>query len=327
MAARRRTSQDLRYALDPELEGALGQYSRYLAGERGLSPASVRGYVADIISLLDHLQRYGPPELTALDLAVLRSWLARLRSTGAARSSLARRAAAARSFTGWCVRTGRLSSDPAARLGSPAAHRHLPAVLRVDQATAMLTPTRPRVEPHVDGSPPDTAGIAMMLRDQAVLELLYASAVRVSELTGLDLGDVDRRRRVLRVFGKGGKERTVPYGAPADAAVGAWLIDGRATLASADSPPALFLGRRGGRMDPRAVRSLVHAAVARVPGAPDIAPHGLRHTAATHLLEGGADLRAVQELLGHASLGTTQIYTHVSADRLKAVYRQAHPRA
>ena len=174
---------------------------------------------------------------------------------------------------------------------------------------------------------PDPADAAMALRDQAMLELLYAAALRVSELTGLDMDSLDSTRRVVRVWGKGGKERVVPYGAPAAAAIDAWLTGGRPALRGAESGAALFLGRRGRRIDPRTVRTVVHRRTAAVPGAPELAPHGLRHSAATHLLEGGADLRTVQEMLGHASLATTQIYTHVSAERLQAVYRQAHPRA
>jgi integrase/recombinase XerC len=165
------------------------------------------------------------------------------------------------------------------------------------------------------------------LRDAVVLELLYASGIRVSELVGLDVDDVDRGRRLVRVLGKGRKERSVPYGVPAEAALDAWLTRGRPALATPESGPALLLGRRGRRLDAREARRTVHAAVAAAPGAPDIGPHGLRHSAATHVLEGGADLRSVQELLGHASLATTQIYTHVTVERLRAVHAQAHPRA
>jgi integrase/recombinase XerC len=165
------------------------------------------------------------------------------------------------------------------------------------------------------------------LRDAVVLELLYASGIRVSELIGLDIDDVDRGRRLLRVLGKGRKERSVPYGVPAEAAIDAWLTRGRPGLVSPDSGPALLLGVRGRRLDPREARRVVHNAVRAEPGAPDIGPHGLRHSAATHVLEGGADLRSVQELLGHASLATTQIYTHVTVERLRAVHAQAHPRA
>ena len=161
-----------------------------------------------------------------------------------------------------------------------------------------------------------------------MLELLYATGIRVGELVGLDLDDLDRDRDLVRVLGKGRKERSVPFGRPARRALDAWLTSGPARRCWPTGPaPALFLGARGGRIDQRAVRTMVHRRIADVPGAPDIGPHGLRHTAATHLLEGGADLRSVQELLGHASLATTQLYTHVTTDRLRAAYRQAHPRA
>ncbi|MGI8418045.1 MAG: tyrosine recombinase XerC [Nakamurella sp.] len=326
---------------------ALDGFVRYLSAERSLSAATVTAYTADIASLLDHAGRMGITAPDGLQLATLRSWLARLRTSGAAPASLARRAAAARAFTGWCRRTGRSDTDAGARLASPKAARTLPTVLREDQARRMLdgesgrfraesSDTEPSDTGSSDAEPSDTqskgtdtdpAERAMALRDSAILEVLYASGIRVSELTGLNLGDVDRHRRVLRVFGKGSKERTVPYGLPADVAIGNWLAAGREALITADSRAALFVGRRGGRIDQRAVRTLVHRRPAAVDGAPELAPHGLRHSAATHLLSGGADLRAVQELLGHASLATTQVYTHVSAERLAAVYRQAHPRA
>jgi len=314
----------MRAELSAPLAAILEAYTRYLAAERGLAAATVTAYTADVASLLDHLGRLAggasPENLDGLTLAVLRSWLAKQRTTGSKRASMGRRAAAGKSFSAWAQRTGLLADDVGARLTSPRPDKTLPSVLRVDQAAAMLTS---RVPADAGGADPDP----MQLRDQAVLELLYASGIRVSELTGLDIADVDRRRRVLRVLGKGSKERVVPFGLPADAALGAWLERGRGELRSAHSGQALFLGSRGGRMDPRAVRTLVHARSAAVDGAPELAPHGLRHTAATHLLEGGADLRTVQELLGHASLATTQIYTHISSDRLAAVYRQAHPRA
>ena len=324
--------QGMRDALSPSLVAMLDDYSRYLAFERGLSAATVTAYGADVASLLDHLARLAggrcPDDLDGLTLATLRSWLARQRSTGAARSSLARRAAAAKSFTAWAHRTGRSATDAGARLTSPRPNKTLPSILRVDQAAQVLAAAD--VRPADDAEQVDRA---IAFRDQAMLELLYASGIRVSELTGLNVTDVDRHRRVLRVLGKGSKERTVPFGQPADQAVGNWLDVGRPTVVAAGQQvdgrqgQALFLGRRGARIDPRAVRRLVHQRTTAVAGSPDLAPHGLRHTAATHLLEGGADLRTVQELLGHASLATTQIYTHVSAERLAAVYRQAHPRA
>ena len=248
---------------------------------------------------------------------LLRSWLASQQTLGKARTTMARRATAARVFTGWLLRTGRTETDAGALLGSPKARRTLPPALRADEARALLEAAATRAD---DGSP-------VGLRDVAVLELLYATGIRVGELCGLDVDDLDHERRVVRVLGKGRKERSVPYGVPAERSLGAWLRHGRPALAVQGSGPALFLGTRGGRLDQRAVRTMVHARLTDVPGAPDLGPHGLRHTAATHLLEGGADLRSVQELLGHASLATTQIYTHVTTDRLRQAFRQAHPRA
>jgi integrase/recombinase XerC len=293
---------------------AVDRFERHLSLERNLSVHSVRAYVADVVGLLDHAARMGRSEPAELDIQVLRSWLARLRTTGAARTSLARRAAAARAFTSWAHRTGLAAADAGAQLVSPRAHRTLPPVLDQQEATALV-------------ERPDAGEGAVGLRDRLVLELLYATGIRVGELVGLDVDDVDRGRRVVRVLGKGAKERAVPYGVPAEQALDAWLRWGRPALALPDSGPALVLGAKGGRIDPRAVRRLVHERLAGLPGAPNLGPHGLRHTAATHLLEGGADLRAVQEILGHASLATTQIYTHVSVERLRAAYRQAHPRA
>ena len=292
---------------------ALAHFTHHLRYERGLSPHTVRAYVGDVASLLDHAARSGVDDPADLDVRLLRSWLARLRSQGAARASLARRAAAARAFTAYALRAGLAASDAGALLASPRSQRHLPQVLRPDEAAAVLS------------SIPDDSPLG--LRDRALVELLYASAVRVSELCGLDVDDLDPGRRVVRVMGKGAKERTVPLGVPAARAVEAWLVRGRPEWAGPHSGPALFLGRRGRRLDPRSARRVVHERIAEVPDVPDLGPHGLRHSAATHLLEGGADLRTVQELLGHATLATTQIYTHVSVERLRAAYEQAHPRA
>jgi integrase/recombinase XerC len=297
-----------------DLRRAIDGFERHLALERNLSAHSVRAYRTDVVGLLDHAARMGGRDLDRLDVQALRSWLARLRSTGAARTTLARRAAAARTFTAWAHRTGLLPADPGAQLASPRPHQTLPPVLRQDQALALVE------QPDTDDGP-------LGLRDRLVLELLYATGIRVGELVGLDVDDVDRHRRVVRVVGKGDKERSVPFGAPAEEALGAWLQRGRPALASSGSGPALVLGAKGRRIDPRTVRRLVHEHLAGLPDAPDLGPHGLRHSAATHLLEGGADLRAVQEILGHASLSTTQIYTHVSVERLRAAFRQAHPRA
>ncbi|MGY1832842.1 tyrosine-type recombinase/integrase [Geodermatophilus sp. SYSU D01180] len=305
---------DARAALPPALAAALEGYEDALRDERDLSEHTVRGYVTDAVWLLDHLARRGGTRVDELDLAALRSWLAQGRTRGASRATTARRAAAARSFTAWLRRSGHTPEDVGLRLVSPKAHRTLPDVLAPDQARAVVESTAGADDP-------------VGLRDAVVLELLYASGIRVSELVGLDVDDVDRGRRLLRVLGKGRKERSVPYGAPAERALDAWLTRGRPALATPDSGPALLLGLRGRRLDPREARRTVHAAVARAPGAPDVGPHGLRHSAATHVLEGGADLRSVQELLGHASLATTQIYTHVTVERLRAVHAQAHPRA
>ena len=303
--------------LPESLARVLGDYERHLLSDRDLAPHTVTAYSGDIAGLLEHAHRAGLTEVANLDLRTLRSWLAKQQSMGRSRTTLARRATAARVFTAWLARTGRKPADAGATLASPKPHQTLPSVLRRDEARELIAAAAALAD---DGSP-------MGLRDVAMLELLYATGMRVGELCGLDVDDVDRDRNVVRVFGKGRKERTVPFGQPAAAALDAWLARGRGRLARGGSGPALFLGARGGRIDQRAVRTLVHRRIADVPGAPDLGPHGLRHTAATHLLEGGADLRSVQELLGHASLATTQRYTHVTTDRLRAAYRQAHPRA
>jgi integrase/recombinase XerC len=306
-------TQDRHESLPDALREAVDRFAAHLAAERGRSAHTVRAYVADVVGLLDHATRMRLTSPEQLDLSVLRSWLARQRSTGAARTTMARRAAAARAFAAWAHREGLLDSDIGARLASPRAQRALPGVLRDDQAADLV-------------ETPATAGGPVALRDRAVLELLYATGIRVSELCGLDLESVDRVRRVVRVLGKGAKERSVPYGIPAEQALDGWLRRGRPALATEQSGTALLLGARGRRLNPSTVRAVV-AEYAQAAGLPHTSPHGLRHAAATHLLDGGADLRSVQELLGHASLASTQIYTHVSIDRLRAAYRQAHPRA
>jgi len=303
--------------LPEELARVLAAYERHLVSERDLTPHTVRAYVGDIAGMLQQAVLLGHTSLATIDLRTLRSWLATQQTLGRARTTLARRATAVRVFTAWARRTGLIETDPGALLGSAKAHRTLPPALRVDEARSLLEAAAVHAD---DGSPVGT-------RDVAILELLYATGIRVGELCGLDIDDVDDERRVVRVLGKGRKERSVPYGVPAGRALDAWLAGARQRLAVPGAGAALFLGARGRRIDQRAVRSLVHARIADVPGAPDLGPHGLRHTAATHLLEGGADLRTVQELLGHASLATTQIYTHVTTDRVRAAYRQAHPRA
>ncbi|HEY7052984.1 MAG TPA: tyrosine recombinase XerC [Mycobacterium sp.] len=299
-------------------DAILDEFAEHLVLERGRSVHTQRAYLGDIGSLLDFLAARKPQAVLAdLTLPVLRSWLAAQAGTGAARTSLARRTSAVKTFTAWATRRGLLASDPATRLQMPKAHRTLPAVLRPDQALdAMIAAQSGAAE-----------GDPIALRDLLVVELLYATGIRVSELCGLDVDDVDTGRCVVRVLGKGSKQRTVPFGDPALAALTAWLNDGRPALVTAASGPALLLGARGRRLGQRQARTVVHQTIAAVNGAPDIGPHGLRHSAATHLLEGGADLRIVQELLGHSTLATTQLYTHVSVARLRAVHDQAHPRA
>lgn len=313
MAKRQHSTEEMHADLPAAMREAVDEFARHLAAVRNRSEHTVRGYVSDVVSLLDHAGRMGCADPGGLDITVLRSWLARLRTMGAARASLARRAAAARAFCAWAHRNGLLAVDPGSQLVSPKAHHDLPTVLRDEQAAALVTAPGEEPEPIV-------------LRDRAALELLYASGVRVSELCGLDVTDLDGDRRVIRVMGKGAKERTVPYGLPAEHAVDRWLRYGRPALAVPDSGDALLLGARGRRLQPGVVRRIVDRA-ATAAALPHTGPHGLRHSAATHLLEGGADLRSVQELLGHSSLASTQIYTHVSVERLRAAYRQAHPRA
>jgi integrase/recombinase XerC len=312
------------------MQAALDGFGRHLAAERGLSPHTVRAYLGDVRSLLEHAARDTITAPDGLDIAVLRRWLASQYRTGHARATLARRAAAVRTFTAWACAGGWLSPDPGPLLGTAKIRRRLPRVPRQDQMAAVLSTAG-----FVPGSGGGSGGRdsrrepegELALRDAAIMELLYATGIRVSELCGLDVDDLDEGRNTVRVLGKGGRERTVPVGLPAVRAVAAWRRAGRPVLALPGSGPALFLGARGGRLDPRTARRIVHARLAAVAGVPESGPHGLRHAAATHLLEGGADLRSVQEILGHASLASTQIYTHVSVERLTAAYRQAHPRA
>ncbi|GGS61281.1 tyrosine recombinase XerC [Actinokineospora fastidiosa] len=292
------------------------EFERHLGLERGLSEHTVRAYVGDVVSMLGHAQQSGVG-VAGVDLGILRSWLARQREDGAQRTSLGRRAAAVRTFTAWAHRREHLAADPGLRLVAPKRDRKLPIVLREDQAREVMAASAAGAE-QLD---------PVALRDHAIVEMLYATGVRVAELCGLDIDDVDRAKRLVRVVGKGNKERVVPFGAPAAEAVGLWLDKGRQTLARDYSPPAVWLGARGGRLQPASVRRIVRDAVDAVSGVSGVGPHGMRHSAATHLLERGADLRSVQELLGHATLSTTQLYTHVTVDRLKAIHDRTHPRS
>ncbi len=296
------------------LRDASASYTEHLAAVRRLSTATVRAYRSD---LADLEAVTGNVPVESIDVEDLREWLWRATKRGDARSTIARRTASARGFFRWATESELIVTDPSLRLVTPKQGRTLPKVATADAMRDLLDAyTAASAEGDVVG-----------MRDAAILELLYASGIRVSELCGLDLDDLDRERRTARVTGKGSKERVVPYGGPAADAIESYLVRARPALVSATSARAAFVGVRGGRIGPRAVYELVARAVGPVVGAEGIGPHALRHSAATHLLDGGADLRAVQELLGHASLGTTQIYTHVSAERLAATYRLAHPRA
>ena len=298
-------------------EEALAGFATHLRDERGRGPNTVRAYLGDVADLLDFAAGQGVAELPDIDLSVLRAWLAGMDRRGAARSTISRHVAAARSFTGWAMRQGLVERDPAARLSGPSSHRGIPEVLRSGQVDELMAVANLRAD---DADP-------VHLRDVAIVELLYATGMRVSELVGMECRDLDWSHQAARVLGKGARERVVPFGVPAARALHTWIDVGRPRLAGPGSDDALFLGARGARVDPRVVRRAVHGLLAHVPDAPDMGPHGLRHSMATHLVEGGADLRSVQEVLGHASLGTTQIYTHVSIERLRSSYDRAHPRA
>lgn len=281
------------------------------------SEHTVASYRSDLMILLDFLDQEHIISFDQLTIADLRSWLGQMRQFGASSATLARRTGAVRVFFRWLVATGQLASDPAAGLKTPKKAKRLPQVVSQSEVATML-------EAAISAAGEEATPIAW--RNEAILEVLYSSGIRVSELCGLDIGDIDHTHLTLRVLGKGNKERSVPIGDPALDAIERWLSR-RAELANDDSADALFLGARGARIDPRVVRRIVHEAMKAVPQAPDIGPHGLRHAMATHLLVGGADLRSVQEMLGHSSLATTQIYTHVTNERLVAAFKQAHPRA
>lgn len=302
-----------------DLAATLDAFTRHLELERARSPHTVAAYRSDISDLLRFV--YGPDagqgDPGELSLTALRAWLAEATAAGAGRATIARHAAAARTFSAWAARQGLLDGDPAARLASPKVANEVPTVLSPGDAARLLDAAR---EAAAGPEAPAT-----VVRDWAAFELTYAAGLRISEVTGLDLRSIESATRTVRVRGKGDKERVVPYGIPAERALAAWL-GRRDELATSSSGGALFLGARGGRLDPRTLRGALHRLAARA-GVKDLAPHGLRHSAATHLLEGGSDLRTVQEMLGHTSLATTQRYTHVTPERLRAAFAQAHPRA
>ena len=295
----------------------LASYREHLRLDRNLSENSIRAYIADLESLLEHINKLGVTEFKDLTIDHLRSWLANLQTRGAARSSLSRRTVSIKAFTYWGAKNGWLSRDIGKQLQSPKPQRRLPDILDIEGAITTLDSLAVRVSEE---------GSSAAIRDRAIVETLYASGIRVSELSGLNISDIDFSRNTLRVLGKGNKERTVPIGIPAAKALTEWLA-ARSSMVNEKSGDAVFVGARGKRIDQRTVREIVYVALEALGGKVKMGPHGLRHSAATHLLEGGADLRTVQEILGHSSLATTQIYTHVSQDRLKQAYEQAHPRA
>lgn len=299
----------------------LDDFARHLGTELDRSPHTVRAYLGDLRSLLGDLADSDTP-LDGLDIGALRAWLSRQHDAGVSRATLARRIAAARVFTAYLHRTGLLEHDPGPLLATPKAQPRLPAVLDEGQTARALD--RPG---SADTTEDAEDSVPLALRGRAVTELLYATGIRVAELCGLDIDDLDRERRTVRVDGKGGKQRVVPTGVPALEAVDRWLRDGRPVWATAASGTALFVGARGGRLGVRTARRDVHHRMRAGSAEHDVSPHGLRHSAATHMLNGGADLRSVQEFLGHSSLSSTQIYTHVSIERLTSIYNQAHPRA
>jgi integrase/recombinase XerC len=293
---------------------ALEAFIAHLRDERGLSHHTVAAYERDVTQFFTFAARAGQGDPEAVDPRLLRRFLASLRTRGMTGATLRRKAAALRSCFRYLERRGLVSADPAADLGSPKVARRLPVVLKERDVERLLAAA---------GADADPVG----LRDLAVIELLYATGMRVGELCGLRLPDLDLATATVRVMGKGAKERLLPFGEPAATALTAWLRDGRPAMAAAASQDALFLNRRARPLSQRDARGLLarHRTAAGVPTG--TSPHTLRHSFATHLLEGGADLRAVQELLGHAALTTTQTYTHVSKERLRRVYEQAHPRA
>jgi integrase/recombinase XerC len=296
------------------IERAQVEFAIYLNSSKGYSPNTLKAYIADIQDLGLVLGAERPVQ--EISLETLRDWLWRQSEKGASKSTIARKSAAARAFTKWLQKTGHIDEDPGLRLRSPKAERSLPKVVSRESLDQVFSALQSKA----------TVDNPSGLRDLAMVELLYATGARVSELASLELGSFDYSRNIVRLMGKGSKERMVPFGQPARDALDDWLRHGRSSMAQEKTDSAMFLNSRGSRVGVRQIFSLV-ASLLENTSTGAAGPHSLRHSAATHLLDGGADLRAVQELLGHASLGTTQIYTHVSIERLKEGYKNAHPRA
>jgi len=299
-----------------EISAHLAPFADFLAVRR--APRTRLAYDADLRSLAEFLAGRGVDDVAAVTVRDLRAWLAAMADAGLARATIQRRTSAAKVFFAWLASLGLIAADPAAGLRSAKVVRALPATISEKEAAEVMDALA------ATAGETDTP---VTRRDRAMVELLYASGCRVFELTGLDLDSIDVTRGLVRLSGKGDKERYVPVGVPALEAVAAWLAR-RDELVTARSGRALFIGERAGaRIDPRVVRRIVHRSLGLAGTAPDLGPHGLRHAMATHLLEGGADLRSVQEMLGHSSIATTQIYTHVTSERLRVVFERAHPRA
>jgi len=300
----------------PASQELIGAYQEHLILVRNLSDNSVKGYISDLESFIAYLSTVGIDEIKDIDLRNLRGWLSSLSDRGVARNTLARRIVSIRAFTYWAASNGWLTEDVGQQLVLPKTQRGLPEVLDISEAEIVLASMQQKY-----GEEPS----ALNARNLAMIEVLYSSGIRISELCGLDLASIDYSRGTARVLGKGDKERTVPLGEPALDTLRRYIEKYRGELAREISGSAVFLGARGKRIDARTARDVVYEATSAV--GIHMGPHGLRHSAATHLLEGGADLRIVQEILGHSSLQTTQIYTHVSPERLQRAYKDAHPRA
>ncbi|MDQ1567435.1 MAG: integrase/recombinase XerC [Actinomycetota bacterium] len=293
----------------------------FVASLTGSSPHTRQAYESDLRQFVAWAERGGAADPQSVDHLVLRRYLAYLTTRGMARPTIARKAAALRAFFGWLRKRGVVTADPTRNLRTPRGDRRLPRVPKAAEVATLLAETAAPVE-EAEGGPE----AAVALRDAAVLEVLYGAGLRISELCGLGPSDVDLRGGMVTVLGKRSKIRRVPLGEVAIAAIRAYLDGGRTNLSGPASPPdALFLNRRGRRLTPRDARRILERRLLSDGRA--ISPHTLRHAYATHLLEGGADLRAVQELLGHADVATTQLYTHLTKDRLRAVYDATHPRA
>ena len=309
-------------ALPPSQLHLVDAFADHLRLERHLSRNTVVAYERDLVHLANFLHRSGS-SLEQADRTTLRRFLAQQHTLGYARASIARRVGAIHTFYRWAVADGRMPRDPSSSLGRPKVVNRLPTVLRPSEAEALVE--APPIDGTDGGSGDRAASRAVALRDRAVLELLYGSGLRVSEVAGLTVGSVDLARGRVLVMGKGSKEREVPMSDPAVEAVRQWLWEGRSHLATGS--PSLFFNRKGRPIGPRDIRALVEGYSGRLLPGRRVTPHTLRHSFATHLLEGGADIRAVQELLGHATVATTQRYTHVSRTRLFEAYERSHPRA